>query len=65
MFGPSLGLNVAATRSQSTEKQGPAVPDRLKNKTATGSAAKPTAKPPGFRPNLATATSTFGKMLQP
>jgi hypothetical protein len=43
MFGPSLGLNVAATRSQ----------------------AKPTAKPPGFRPNLATATSTFGRMLQP
>jgi hypothetical protein len=43
MFGPSLGLNVAATRSQ----------------------AKPTAKPPAFRPNLATATSTFGRMLQP
>ena len=65
MFGPSLGLNVAATRSQSTEKQGPAVPDRLKNNTATGSSAKPTAKPPRFRPNLATATSTFGRMLQP
>jgi hypothetical protein len=65
MFGPSLGLNVAATRSQSTQKQGPAVPDRLKNKTATGSAAKPTAKPPTFRPNLATASSAFGKMLQP
>jgi hypothetical protein len=63
MFGPSLGLNVAATRSQSQAKP-TTKPPLADIRGGGGNIAKPTAKPPAFRPNFAAATSAFSKTMQ-